>query len=368
MTNEEKYKDALEKATVFYETKSPDCLILESIFPELAESEDEKIRKAIISFFETMDDNTTYSFIPKKSIISWLEKQCEQKPIEEYNVPDTPIKDSEEVTSRMKYIDENLKPIAEFVMDYASWDLRKDEWNHPVATVPLFRVLDALVQNGKQYSEEYSVVDNNTEPKFEVGDVMRTLQEAVDNITGGLPVVVHIGKKYYHCTNELIAIKNQDDYEYPPTNRRQKPDVSLEPKFKVGDWVVFNNCHQSIYQVEKIEDGYYILRHTHGGTFRVCILHDENLRLWTIEDAKDGDVLYFDDDTIVMFKNLYNSSTFHSHCHIEYGLFGISDDLPDWWESEGFHPSTKEQRDILFQKIKEVGYEWDSKMKQLIKL
>lgn len=53
----------------------------------------------------------------------------------------------------MKHISENLKPIAEFVMDYANWDLRKDEWNHPVATVPLFRVLDALVQNGKQYSE-----------------------------------------------------------------------------------------------------------------------------------------------------------------------------------------------------------------------
>lgn len=53
---------------------------------------------------------------------------------------------------------------------------------------------------------------------------MRTLQEAADNITSGLPVVVHIGKKYYHCTNELIAIKNQDDYEYPPMNRGQKPN------------------------------------------------------------------------------------------------------------------------------------------------
>lgn len=64
----------------------------------------------------------------------------------------------------------------------------------------------------------------NEQPKFEVGDVMRTLQEADDNITSGLPVVVHIGKKYYHCTNELIAIKNQDDYEYPPMNRGQKPN------------------------------------------------------------------------------------------------------------------------------------------------
>ena len=40
------------------------------------ENKDEKIRKAIVEFFELQDDNTTYSFIPKKDILAWLEKQC----------------------------------------------------------------------------------------------------------------------------------------------------------------------------------------------------------------------------------------------------------------------------------------------------
>lgn len=44
----------------------------------------------------------------------------------------------------------------------------------------------------------------------------------------------------------------------------QNPIDKVEPKFHEGEWVVFNNRHQSIYQVEKIENGYYILRHTHG--------------------------------------------------------------------------------------------------------
>ena len=44
---------------------------------ELKESEDERIRKAIVEFFESQDDNTTYSFIPKKNILAWLEKQGE---------------------------------------------------------------------------------------------------------------------------------------------------------------------------------------------------------------------------------------------------------------------------------------------------
>lgn len=89
---------------------------------------------------------------------------------------------------------------------------------------------------------------------------------------------------------------------------------------------------------------------------------------WTINDAKDGDVLAFDDDTIVIFKDLYNKTTFHSYCHIEDGVFSISElDCPDWWDIK-FKPATKEQRDFLFQKIKEAGYEWNPKTKTLKKL
>lgn len=65
--------------------------------------------------------------------------------------PETPIKEAIEVTSRMQHIDDDIKPIAEFILDYASWNLHKDEWNQPVIEVPLFRVLDALVQRGKPY-------------------------------------------------------------------------------------------------------------------------------------------------------------------------------------------------------------------------
>ena len=76
----------------------------------------------------------------------------ETKEIEEkFECPNIKIKDAIEVSSRMKYIDEDLKPIADFIMDYASWNLHKDEWNQPVLEVPLFRVLDALAQRGKPY-------------------------------------------------------------------------------------------------------------------------------------------------------------------------------------------------------------------------
>ena len=77
---EQKYKAALEWMQGMYgglhgKTKEE----AEKYFPELAESEDEKIRKAIITFFESEDDNTTYALVPKKDILAWLEKQGKPK-------------------------------------------------------------------------------------------------------------------------------------------------------------------------------------------------------------------------------------------------------------------------------------------------
>lgn len=84
---------------------------------------------------------------------SWLEKQGEQKSTksEKFECPNIKLNDAIEVSSRMKYIDNDLKPIAEFILEYANWDLNKDEWNQPTLTVPVFRVLDALINKGKPY-------------------------------------------------------------------------------------------------------------------------------------------------------------------------------------------------------------------------
>ena len=155
----------------------------------------------------------------------------------------------------------------------------------------------------------------------------------------------------------------------------QKPADKVEHKFEIGDWVVFNNKHQSIYQVEKIEDGYYILRHTHGGTFRICVLHNESLRLWTIQDAKDGDVLCCESGWTCIFKTLVNDETFSSYCFMDSDKWFYETGSECHTLKEEFikayngkiYPATKEQRDLLFQKMKEAGYEWDAEKKELKK-
>lgn len=81
----------------------------------------------------------------------FFELGVRKKKEEKYEVPSVSKTEDVSVTSRMAMIDDDLKPIAEFILDYAGWNLHKDEWNHPVLEVPLFRVLDALIQRGKPY-------------------------------------------------------------------------------------------------------------------------------------------------------------------------------------------------------------------------
>ena len=76
------------------------------------------------------------------------------------------------------------------------------------------------------------------EPKFIVGDCMRTLEEARLGVTAGLPYVEEIKDGFYRCNNELIPIANQVEYEFPPmsnirldgiaeTSVKKEPLVSL---------------------------------------------------------------------------------------------------------------------------------------------
>ena len=74
MTQKEKF----EEAKRLYETANADQrYVLESLFPELSESGDERIRKALIKFFTLSDDNADYQCcgVHYKDIVAWLEKQ-----------------------------------------------------------------------------------------------------------------------------------------------------------------------------------------------------------------------------------------------------------------------------------------------------
>ena len=96
LTIEEKakrYDEAIKRAKALYDNNQPisgNNVIINNIFPELKESEDERIRKVLIAYFNRYKEQEecgidTFFGISTDNILAWLEKQ-EEKPVEEYNI------------------------------------------------------------------------------------------------------------------------------------------------------------------------------------------------------------------------------------------------------------------------------------------
>lgn len=160
------------------------------------------------------------------------------------------------------------------------------------------------------------------------------------------------------------AIKDNGYKWNPETKTLEK---LVEPQFNVGDWIIRNNKYTGI-PVKVIEfNGYYSCE-LNGEVVNLTRndVHN-NFHLWTIQDAKDGDVLVDKDNNIGIFQKfegIYWYSYIYLGCDGELRGFSIGGSH----KQTDVHPATKEQRDLLFQKIKEAGYCWNDKTKTLEKL
>lgn len=148
----------------------------------------------------------------------------------------------------------------------------------------------------------------------------------------------------------------------------------VEPKFKVGNWYqcikdFFGKCvtfdKNTAYYCAKegcLQDEYGC---------HIAIVKDlyDNFKLWTIEDAKDGDVIFYDEGWICIFKCIHGI-WYSSYCFItDDGEFhtGYERHAVDSTIHGNAHPATKEQRDILMKAMNDAGYEWDAEKKKLKK-
>ena len=168
---------------------------------------------------------------------------------------------------------------------------------------------------------------------------------------------------------ELSGVSAKEAIAWIKKQGEHKSCNSIELNFKVGDWIIFAENHYSIYQVEKIDNYRYYLRHYLGGTLSVHF-DNELIRRWTIADAKDGDVLV-NGSNIFIF-HFINDTRLMGYCHVNTDDGRFYDDIG---KNECFclidaivTPATKEQRDTLFTKMKEAGYEWNAEKKELNKI
>ena len=270
------YDEALEKARCYYEGANGNedmITMVTTMFPELAESEDEKIRKEIIVFLTYYHIGQGNSVKYDDGWIAWLEKHGEQRP------------------------------------------------------------------QGKTALEAIN-------------------EEKVDNSNKVEP-------KDYNSIDPLFG----------------KPVDKIEPKFHEGDWIIHRGT-ENIYQVVAVIDNEYQLKYGDNYTIQYCEDVDRCARLWTIQDAKDGDVLAassFSSDCIFIFDRL-DKWKFNEHngertvatgycCltlsadNMEFGIQG-----PDCIEVDTVKPATNIQRNLLEKAMADAGYTFDFKKKELKKI
>ena len=361
------YDEVVERAKKWYNAPNIDKIptfgnkIIEDIFPEFYESEDEKIRKELIRAFKSFNSIKVWNGIEHTNILAWLEKQGQSKKTSIWKHWKNGIAGNGEgkltflIKSGPTY---SLSSCLSFECDYIELSeldnlmLEKQSKQKPSwSKEDEIAFLDALWCCKKAAS---IAKDEN-----EMGTVwyaerwLKSLKERSQPKQGEQKSADKVEPKDYNNIDPHFG----------------KPIDKVEPKFKDGQWIVFNGLTLYINEVVK---GYYRTISKGGIPNSYDWNIDNAARLWTIKDAKDGDVLSYETDEGDLWIMLYWSLYEPYEGHVHYHALLINDNFTNKGTCciciDNLRPATKKQRELLFQKIKESGYEWLSDKKDLIKL
>ena len=418
-----RYDLAIEKAEKIHnEHKAQPFDVMLKVFPELTESNDEKIKKALIDFFNRGAENGEQTNgVCDKDILAWLEKQGKilrqradviianmlddkidgiQRELIEFaaNAIEAPwleiIKSADYYAQRIRNIideQDEQKPNEpnwchhKVDLSNCSDEYRKayfDGWNncnmqYSQCELEKSDVLKCLIDGIKFYYEDDEEATWGGEKfSMKVKDILSWLEKQSQTFTKKDVDDAYL-KGLCDAKQELEKQgEKTESIEVMTTGywNVQDIDIKTEPKFHKGDWVIDKQgiVHQIANVIENVSNHTYAYDIVGGGYFNN---NTEGVRLWTIKDAKDGDVLA-DDRAILLFRSIGNRSwknVISYYAILETNLnnsFSISDDEEYWGKVEDceLNPASKEQCDLLFQKMKEAGYEWDAEKKELKKI
>ena len=98
----------------------------------------------------------------------------------------------------------------------------------------------------------------------------------------------------------------------------QKLDDKVESKFKVGDWVVLEDSLSTYKIVEVCKSWYEVISNNDGMQYSISFDEEDDCRLWSIDDAKDGDVLSTKKGNPFIYdKNRYNNGLAYYYAGID---------------------------------------------------
>ena len=333
-----RYDEALGIAKGLYAKDAPDSLHLERMFPELKESEYEKIRKEMLQIVKESEDSFYMVMTPNKRerLIDWLEKQCKS------SVCKVKIGETYKCVVSPRYT------------CFRSGDIYPVKDNFVAELINICSGCFVLLENHGEQIPANSAKNCKDEQKLiKEHNVCDFCEEKYGCVSP--------------CSMKLVEEK--------------KPADKVESKFEIekGKWYV---CTQTFTLKGKI----VVIKGQTYQSNKDGAIEGENELLfvdkldgkalnyfkpWTIQDAKDGDVLFTSSTAsyeAFVFKGIDEKD--NAKCYFAY-------DSEDGFREGIYHfigrainckPATKEQCDLLFQKMKEAGYEWDAENKELKKV
>ena len=349
MDNIKKFEDFLDRMQgLLNEAKKQGHIIvrvedLENAFPELKESEDERIREKIIAtihlyYGEPLEDEA-------KEMIAWLEKQGDKdkliKELGEYKVKYTQEVLEKHLNSMNNKDNERVrKTTIAFLKDFAEQGYENAveciDWLEKQGTSYTKRCVDDAYVEGMAFAkDELEKQDEQEEPQ---------VCETEDG--------------------EVITYSESEGYKV------------VKPKFHEGEWITNGDYTWKIVEVKPLD---YILQAQDGNIVDDTISHvDEQFHSFTIEDAKDGDVLASElCDSIILFKGINDDNNIDFYCDYDFSEIDLPGDrfsvnngqhYGNVEDSKDFHPATKEQRDALEKAMADAGYIFDFEKKELKKI
>lgn len=175
-------------------------------------------------------------------------------------------------------------------------------------------------------------------------------------------ILNYLTKMWGNSQDDVYGVNVEDVIAWLERQAKRNPADKAEPKFKVGDWCI-DNEDGTIFQIVKVLANTYSYRTNEGKEYS-CTHYSLELdaRLWNMSDAKEGDILVDSLGNVCIYQEPSTKLMYHSHCYGNHKFF-----IPMGGSHEivGSYPATKIQRDLLFRKIKEAGYEWDAEKKEL---
>ncbi len=340
------------------------CEALETLIPELKEN-DESIRKWIKKELENkyVEDGVVNNVFADKAF-AWLEKQ-------KYTYETTKDKFYLEGFEEGRLYEKRgkTKSISEIV---------STEQKHEINDDVLLRFAFYQYDDDTLYLSSVFVEECNRKRGY--GRKILKAAEEVAKTFGiskiRLKVESNTWMEEWYKRNGYEHLTHDGKYNWLEKQCEKKQHLELkdgyDTKFKVGDWVVLEDSLSTYKIVEVCKSWYEVISNNDGMQYYIGFDEEDDCRLWSIDDANDGDVLSTKKGNPFIYdKNRYNNGLAYYYAGIdaneELTLKNPHNMLSHFGELRSVFPATKEQRDLLFKKMKEAGYKWDNNKKELVR-